>query len=88
MGTNKIIDETKFSFFKRNKKILPSQSIEYFQERINENLSHTGESSYLRIAETIGQIKEINETLAQELITDIRTNYKRRTKLMSILNRF
>lgn len=87
-GTNIIIDETKFSFFKRNKKILPSQSIEYFQERINENLSHTGESYYLRIAETIGQIKEIKETLAQELITDIRTNYKRRTKLMSILNRF
>ena len=87
-NTNEFYDETIFSFYKRNKKSLPSEAEQYFLNRIDKNLTNTGESYYSRIAETIGQIKQINPKLANEIITDIRVNYKRRTKLMGMLRRF
>lgn len=86
--SGEIWDITLFEFFKRNKKSVHSEAEGYFVSRINENLGNTGESYYARIAETLSQLKQINPSLADELITDIRLNYKRRTKLMTMLKRF
>lgn len=86
--TDIFYDETIFSFFKRNKKLLRSEAEQYFLDRIDKNLVYTGDSYYSRISETIGQIKQINNKLSKELVADIRVNYKRRTKLMGMLRRF
>ena len=88
LNTNEFYDETIFSFFKRNKKLLTSEAEQYFLHRIDKNMANTGDSYYSRIAETIGQIKQINPKLAKEIVTDIRVNYKRRTKLMGMLRRY
>jgi uncharacterized Zn finger protein len=85
---NRFYDEIIFQFFKRNKKALKEQAEQYFLKRIDANLVSTGDNFYSKIAETVSQIKQINAKLAGEVVTDLRTNYKRRTKLMSMLNRF
>lgn len=81
-------DSTIFSFFKRNKKNLKPEAEQYFLNRISTNLAGTGESYYSNIAETISQLKQINTKLSQKIVTEIRMNYKRRRKLMSMLQRF
>lgn len=86
--TGEFYDDTIFYFFKRNKKMLADEAEHYFLKRIDANLAYTGDSYYSKIAETIGQIKQINSKLAKELVADIRVNYKRRTKLMGMLRRF
>jgi hypothetical protein len=86
--SGKIWDTTLFEFFKRNKKSVPSEAEGYFISRINENLGNTGESYYARVAESLSQVKHINPSLANELIKDIRLNFKRRTKLIAMLKRF
>ncbi len=88
LNTDEFYDETIFSFYKRNKKLLTSEAEQYFLNRIDKNLANTGDSYYSRIAETIGQIKQVNPKLAKEIVTDICVNYKRRTKLMGMLRRF
>jgi len=85
---NKFHDNTIFLFFKRNKKDLRLEAEQYFLSRINSNLAGTGESFYAKIAETVSQLKQINNRLSQKIVADIRMNYKRRTKLMSMLQRF
>ena len=87
-NTNEFYDETIFTFFRRNKKLLTSEAEQYFLNRIDKNMANTGDSYYSRIAETVVQIKQINPKLAEEIVTDIRTNYKRRTKLMGMLRQF
>jgi len=86
--SGEIWDTALFEFFKRNKKSVPSEAEEYFISRINENLGNTGESYYARVAESLSQVKQINPSLANELIKDIRLNFKRRTKLIAMLKRF
>lgn len=83
-----IWEPTLFEFFRRNKKSIPSEAEQYFLSRIDDNLRDTGNSYYERISETINQVKQINSSLAAELVADIRLNYKRRTNLMAMLKRF
>jgi len=87
-NSDEFYDETIFYFYKRNKKNLTSEAEQYFLNRIDANLTSAGDSYYSKIAETISQLKQINFKLSQEIVADIRMNYKRRTKLMSILQRF
>ncbi len=86
--TNQFRDEIIFTFFRRNKKVLTSEAEQYFLKRIKTNLPYTGDNHYTKIAETIGQLKQINNKLSKEIVTGIRMNYKRRTKLMGMLRRF
>jgi uncharacterized Zn finger protein len=81
-------DETIFLFFKRNKNSLTEQAEQYFLKRIDANLVSTGDNYYSKIAETVSQLKQINVALAMEVIADLQVNYKRRTKLISMLKRF
>ena len=85
---NRFYGDIVFQFFKRNKKLLKQPAEEYFLKRIDENLLYTGNSYYANIAETVSQLKQINTKLAREVIANIRTNYKRRTNLMGMLERF
>ena len=68
--------------------MLISKAEKYFLNRIDANLSYTGDSYYSKIAETISQLKQINNKLSKEIVANIRVNYKRRTKLMVMLKRF
>lgn len=80
-----IWDSRVFDFFKKHKRKFPSEALKHFYEVINKNLQYTGENYYYTIADSLQQIKQINTGYAMELVSEIRLNYKRRSKLMSII---
>jgi hypothetical protein len=77
-----------FNFFKRNKKYVAPEAEKCFINRININLQYTGDSHYALIAESLEHLNKINPEAVKRIINDIRINYKRRTKLMTTLNRY
>ena len=77
-----------FDFFKRNKKNITPEAEKCFINRINKNLQFTGDNHYAFIAESLEHLNKINPEAAKRIINDIRLNYKRRTKLISLLNRY
>ncbi len=82
----KTLDESNvYSFFKKNKKEFPEEAGKYFCEVIDKNLKETGDRFYHTIAKALEELKKINPTQASELLFDIKLNYKRRSKLMSII---
>ncbi len=85
---NLFYDDMVFQFYKKHKKLFKKEAEAYFLKRIDENLENAGNSNYARIAETISQLRQINQEVANELLTDIRINYKRRKNLIQMLNRF
>ncbi|MBN1117294.1 MAG: SWIM zinc finger family protein [Bacteroidales bacterium] len=76
-----------FDFFKKHKKIFPSEAEKFFTDAINKNLENAGDSYYHAIADNIQQLKQVNSSLAAEYLADIRLNYKRRRNLISILTK-
>ena len=81
-------DPELFRFFKKNKKSIPEEAAEYFVKRIQENLAGTGDKYYEKIAESIGQLKQVKRDKADKLLNVIRSQYKRRRKLMDMLERY
>ncbi|MGD0755281.1 MAG: SWIM zinc finger family protein [Bacteroidales bacterium] len=77
-----------FDFFKRNKKHVVPEAEKCFINRINKNLQYTGDSYYALIAESLEHLNKINPEVSKKIINDIRLNYKRRPKLMSLLTRY
>ena len=77
-----------FDFFKRNKKHVVSEAEKCFLNRINKNLQFTGDSYYAFIAESLEHLNKINPEAAKRIVNEIRLNFKRRTKLISMLNRY
>lgn len=84
--SNRIGDSRIFDFYKKQKKIFPSEAKDYFISGINKNLKFTGDSYYHNIADHIKQLKQINSSLARQMLEDIRLNYKRRRNLINILS--
>ena len=81
-------DSTLFEFFRKNKKSVPEDAGKYFVKRIEKNLADTGNKYYERIAESISQLKQLNPDLAGKWLETIRAQYKRRSNLISMLNRY
>lgn len=81
-------DEVVFMFYKKYKKQFKVDAEKYFLKRINSNLENAGNSNYERIAETISQLRQINQGVANKLLADMRLNYKRRRNLIQMLSRF
>jgi hypothetical protein len=77
-----------FDFFKRNKKHVAPEAEKCFVNRINKNLQFTGDSHYASVAESLDHLNKINPAATKRIVNEIRLNFKRRTKLMSMLNRF
>ena len=86
--SKKIWEDRKYDFYKKHKTLFPSESEEYFLEVLNKNLHITGDRAYNNVAEVIGHMKKINIKLTDELLKDIRTNYSRRRKLISLLAKY
>jgi hypothetical protein len=86
-----------FQIFLRNwikLKYLPFVTIEFFNEDLNtrmrvlfKNLENTGDTFYIAVAESLSQLKQINPSKAKVLVDEIRVNYKRRPKLMGMIDR-
>lgn len=76
-----------FDFFKKHKKIFPSEAEKFFTDAINKNLEFAGDNYYHAIADNIQQLKQLNSSLAGKYLADIRLNYKRRRNLISILSK-
>ncbi|MCW3789396.1 SWIM zinc finger family protein [Plebeiibacterium sediminum] len=85
---NLFYDDMVFQFYKKYKKQFKEEAQAYFLKRLEENLENAGNSNYARIAETISQLRQINQSMANKLLTDIRINYKRRRNLIQMLSRF
>jgi hypothetical protein len=77
-----------FDFFKRNKKHVVPEAEKCFINRINKNLQYTGDNHYAIIAESLEHLNKINPEAVKKIVKYIRLTFKRRTKLMAILNRF
>jgi tetratricopeptide (TPR) repeat protein len=82
----KINESIVLDFFKKHKKVFRADAELYFRKFIEENLSGTGDYYYASVASGLSQIKKINPILASELAKDIRLNYKRRPKLISMIS--
>ncbi len=81
-------DPTVFRFFKKFKKTFPGEAAAFFEDRIRKNLAPAGQKHYEIIAETMGQLKQVNPGKADELLELIRTQYKRRRNLLGMLERY
>jgi hypothetical protein len=82
----KIWPDRIFTFYKRNKKVLPQKAAQYFRTTINENLKDTGDHYYHTIVDALKHLKQIDDKAASELILHLRQNYKRRSKLMALID--
>lgn len=85
-SNKKIEDSQIYSFFKKNKKQFPLESEKYFCQIIKKNLEYTGDKYYYFVAEAMQQLQQCNTLYANEYLKNIRIEYKRRTKLISILS--
>jgi len=83
-----ILDTQLYNFFKNHKKDFPLDAENYFSIVIDKNLEYTGDNYYHAISDTIRQLRQINRSLADEYLKNIRFNYKRRRNLISILSKF
>jgi hypothetical protein len=82
-----IYDNLVNEFFRAHKTLFPDEATAYFSKIIDKNLENTGDRYYEAIAEAIRQMMTSDLTRANEYLDHIRTNYKRRSNLMKMLNR-
>ena len=82
-----IYDSLVYDFFKAHKTLFPDEATAYFSKVIDKNLQSTGDRYYEAITDSIRQMMVSDLTKANEYLLHIRTNYKRRSNLMSMLNR-
>jgi hypothetical protein len=76
-----------FSFYKRNKEEFPQDAEKFFCRMIDENLQNMGDHHYYAIVDSLQHLKKINSEATEKLVHNIRLNYKRRSKLMSIISK-
>lgn len=81
-----ISDSLLNEFFKTHKTIFPDEATAYFSKIIDLNLPYTGDRYYDAITDALRQMLKSDLTKANEYISHIRANYKRRSKLMAMLN--
>jgi len=78
-------DDVIFEFYRKNHKWFPEEAETFLKKRIEEDLVHTGNNHYERIAESLDLMKRINPGRTQRIAEEIRANFKRRSSLMKII---
>lgn len=78
---------SKTNFFKKYKINFPAEATSFFSSIIAENLKEAGDRHYYAIVDAIMQLLVINKLLAAQILEDIRLNYKRRHKLIGLLEK-
>ena len=68
--------------------LFPEDAAICFGQVIEKNLQKTGDRYYEAIADAIRHLSVINGVKSNEYLFDIRTNYKRRRNLISLLETF
>ena len=82
-----IYESLVYDFFKVHKTLFPDEATAFFSKVIDKNLENTGDRYYEAITEAIRQMMKSDLSKANEYLNNIRANYKRRSKLMSMLDR-
>jgi len=82
-----IYEARKADFFKKYKVLFPVEATSFFSSVITENLKEAGDRHYYAIVDSIMQLLVIDKLLAAHILEDIRVNYKRRHKLMGLLEK-
>ena len=67
--------------------IFPEDAATFFCKITDKNLQNTGDRYYEAIADAIRQLAAVNRAKADEYLNNIRTNYKRRRNLITMLSR-
>jgi hypothetical protein len=78
-------DDIIFEFYRKNHKRFPEEAENFLKRRIEEDLAHTGNKHYERIAESLDLMKRINPARTARIAEEIRANFKRRSSLMQII---
>lgn len=81
-----LYEEEKYQFFKRNMKACSAEATSYFIGRIKLELEYTGDDHYYKIADCLRALKTLDKSKALSLTEGIRSEYKRRRNLMSIIS--
>ena len=81
-----ISEERKFVFFRKYKRSFKEASGQYFIDRIHQNLVYTGDRYYRNIADTLKELRTVDKKTAESMLREIRSEYKRRRNLMSLLD--
>ena len=74
-----------FTFYKKNKRKFPKEARKYFSDTITENLKNTGDHYYHTIADALNHLKQVDKDCVHEWALHLRQHYKRRIKLMALL---
>lgn len=88
LDQKQFFDTTTLSFFKRNRNHFPAETEAFLQNRIEENLVHTGKKHYVLIAESLDLMSQVNPALTRQIADEIKANYKRRTNLMQLVRMY
>ena len=83
---DKIYDHHILEFFKTHKLLFPEEAATCFGEVIEKNLQKTGNRYYEAITDAVRHLEKVNRAKADEYVSYIRTNYKRRRNLIDLLN--
>ena len=85
--TTNIPESQVLDFFRTHKMTFPEDAETYFVNVIEENLQSAGDHFYEAIADAIRQLAKVNRAKADEYLNHIRTNYKRRRNLITMLSK-
>lgn len=82
----RVQDDTAYDFAVKHLRTEPDDAKGVLLRRIEAYKPLTGDAAYHKIAEALKQLRIIDKAKTQKILLDLRTNYKRRTNLMKILN--
>jgi hypothetical protein len=75
-----------FDFYARNSLVLKDQAMAYFEHIINSCVTEPNNNAYKAIVEALAEIKRIDTEVFALYVKDLRTNYSRRSTLMTMLD--
>ncbi len=81
------IEKKEFGFYKRHAQQFTRQAEYFFVREIEKNLTQTGEHFYRAIVDALQSLLKINDEKAGEIYQMLKTTYKRRTTLMTMIDK-
>lgn len=85
--SKKIWSDRVAGFYRKHKEVFKDESIAFFSKIVKDNLPNAGDSYYHAIVNALREIKQLDKPLADNIITEIKTNYNRRRNLMAMLDK-
>jgi len=76
-----------YPFYQRHRQLFPKLALRVFEKVLEDELPHTGDRHYYKVAEVLNEIKAIKpEEEFEQQVAEIKSTYSRRRKLKEILS--